>query len=96
MAITPKDIDHLALLSRLGLSEEEKEKLAPDLARILDYVGELQKVNTKEVLPLSGGTDLLNIFREDKASPPEVSPEELLKEAPPREGHHVKVPRILE
>ncbi|MBI2633830.1 MAG: Asp-tRNA(Asn)/Glu-tRNA(Gln) amidotransferase subunit GatC [Parcubacteria group bacterium] len=93
--ISEADIEHLAMLSRLGLSEEEKENLVPELARILDYVGELEKVNTGKIEPLAGGTDLFNVAREDISSMSRDS-EALLKAAPSVENNFLKVPRILD
>ncbi|MFN7088458.1 MAG: Asp-tRNA(Asn)/Glu-tRNA(Gln) amidotransferase subunit GatC [Candidatus Paceibacteria bacterium] len=94
--ITEKEIEHLAKLARLGLSLKEKEKLAPEFERILDFVGELSEVDTKDIEPLTGGTDLLNIVRSDKARPQDVSPEELILLSPQKEGKYFKVPRILQ
>jgi aspartyl-tRNA(Asn)/glutamyl-tRNA(Gln) amidotransferase subunit C len=98
MAIIPEEIEHLALLARLGLDAKEKAKITPDLAKILDYVGELQKVNTENVTPLTGGTTLQNVLRDDepKLSPSLPSGTELLSQARETEGSAVKVPRILE
>lgn len=97
MAIGPKEIEHLALLARLGLSAEEKKKLAGDMERILEYVGELSKVNTKDVEPMTGGTDLENALRQDEERVDTYEAKDyLLDQAPKKEGRHIKAPRILE
>jgi len=60
------EINHLLELARLDLSEEEKDKIAHDLTAILSYVEQLQEVNTEGIEPMSGGTLLENIYREDE------------------------------
>lgn len=93
--ISEGNIEHLAKLSRLGFRDEEKEGLVPELARILDYVSELEKVNTAKVEPLAGGTDLFNVTREN-VQVETFESEVLLEQAPVKEKGFIKVPRILE
>ena len=62
-----KDVEHLAGLARLEFSSEEAELLTNDLEKILDHFKELKEVNTEGVLPLTGGTSLKNVVREDSA-----------------------------
>lgn len=62
-----KDVEHLASLARLELSLHEAEMLTKDLEKILDHFEELKEVITDGVLPLTGGTGLNNIAREDTA-----------------------------
>jgi aspartyl-tRNA(Asn)/glutamyl-tRNA(Gln) amidotransferase subunit C len=64
--ITREVLEHLASLARIQLTPEEEEKFLKDLQSILDYFKELQEVNTEHVEPLSGGTLLTNVFREDE------------------------------
>ena len=66
LTINKKEIKHLAALSRLELTEKEEEKLMHDLAGILDHFKELEAVDTKGVVPLTGGTQMVNVFREDE------------------------------
>ncbi len=63
--LTKKDLEHLTALARLDLKAGEEEKLQKDLGSILDYFKELQEVDTENVLPMAGGTELKNITRED-------------------------------
>jgi aspartyl-tRNA(Asn)/glutamyl-tRNA(Gln) amidotransferase subunit C len=56
---------HLAKLARIELDSREEEKLLKDLTEILDYFKELEALDTTNVVPMAGGTDLKNIFRED-------------------------------
>ncbi|MGC9598799.1 MAG: Asp-tRNA(Asn)/Glu-tRNA(Gln) amidotransferase subunit GatC [Minisyncoccia bacterium] len=65
-AITKRELEHLAKLARLSLDPREEEKLLKDLGRILDYFKELQELDTANVAPMTGGTDLRNVFRDDK------------------------------
>jgi len=81
------EINHLLELARLELSNEEKEKIAHDLAKILDYVNQLQEANTKNLEPMAGGTFSENILRDD-----EINPQKLNLE---KEGYF-EVPPIFE
>jgi len=62
-----KDVERLAGLSRLELTSKEAELLTKDLEKILAHFEELKEVETDGVLPLTGGTSLKNIVREDMA-----------------------------
>lgn len=64
--LTKQDLEHLAKLVRIELDPTEEEKLLKDLASILDYFKELQMLDTKNVAPMTGGTDLRNVFRDDE------------------------------
>lgn len=63
--IDKKTLEHLAELARIKLDEKEEEKLLADLSKILDYFQELQELDTSSVEPMTGGTDLKNVLRED-------------------------------
>ena len=63
--ITKHELEHLATLARIELDPKEEEKLLKDLGAILDYFKELQELDTTNVKPMTGGTDLVNVFRED-------------------------------
>jgi len=64
-AITKHELEHLAKLARIELDPHEEEKLLKDLSNILEYFKELQALDTSAVAPMTGGTDLRNVFRED-------------------------------
>ena len=64
-AITKRELEHLAKLARIELNPKEQEKLLKDLGSILDYFKELQELDTSNVPPMTGGTDLRNVFRDD-------------------------------
>jgi aspartyl-tRNA(Asn)/glutamyl-tRNA(Gln) amidotransferase subunit C len=63
--LTKHDLKHLAELARIELDPKEEEKLLKDLGKILHHFEELQELGTAEVPPMTGGTDLRNIFRGD-------------------------------
>jgi aspartyl-tRNA(Asn)/glutamyl-tRNA(Gln) amidotransferase subunit C len=63
--LTKHDLEHLAKLARIELDPKEEEKLLKDLGNILEYFKELQAVDTASVAPMTGGTDLKNVFRDD-------------------------------
>lgn len=92
--ITPKDIEHLAQLARLELSEKENEQLNNDLPRIVEYVGQLQQVDTKGVEETSQVTGLENVTQPDEPCESNIH-EELLKNAPKTQNNLVEVPKIL-
>lgn len=64
--ITKETLEHLAELARLELKPEEEEKLLRDLQKILGHFEELKSLDTAHVAPISGGTELLGVFRGDE------------------------------
>ena len=95
--ITKKDLEHIAWLSRLELSEDDKEKYTPKLNSVLDYFGELDKVNTEGVEPTYHVLQLSNVFREDEEGVPtgRISQEEALSNAPKKQDGFFKAPRMM-
>ena len=94
MAIEIKDVEHLAGLARITISDKEKEVLRHDLEGILDYVSKVKEVVPEMSAPKAG--KLRNVLREDK-NPHEdrMFTEDLLNAAPTREGDHIFVKKIL-
>ncbi len=66
-SINKKELEHLARLARIEIGQGEEEKLLKDLGNILDHFKELQALDTADVAPMTGGTDLANVFRPDAA-----------------------------
>lgn len=95
MAITRDEVFHVARLARLSLSEEEADTLRAQLARILDYIRQLERLDTRDVVPTSHAVDSGTPLREDVAVP-FGDPEAILANAPDREDNYFRVPRILE
>jgi aspartyl-tRNA(Asn)/glutamyl-tRNA(Gln) amidotransferase subunit C len=92
--ITRDDIAHLARLSRLALSDEELDHLAPQLDQIISAVAQVQEVAAEGIPPTSHATGLTNVFRDDEPRPC-LTPQEALSGAPAVELQRFKVPRIL-
>jgi aspartyl/glutamyl-tRNA(Asn/Gln) amidotransferase C subunit len=93
MTIDDKTIEHLADLSRIKIDKTDREKLAGDLEGILGYFKALTELNTDNVLPVTGGTDLMNVFKKDEEN------NELLKKGrdvfPEEEKGLLKVPAVF-
>lgn len=97
MSITKKDVEHVARLARLALTEEEKERFTAQLGQILTYVEKLNQLNTDNVPPTSHVLPLANVWREDRAESGALgAPEEILTNAPEREGPFFKVKKVIE
>jgi aspartyl-tRNA(Asn)/glutamyl-tRNA(Gln) amidotransferase subunit C len=94
MSITRDEVAHLARLSRLALSDEELDHLAPQLGQIITAVAQVQEVAAEGIPPTSHATGLTNVFRDDQPGPC-LLPEEALSQAPAVEQRRFKVPRIL-
>lgn len=94
MAIELKDVEHLAGLARIAVSEDEKKILQHDLEEILAYVSQVTEVTAELGVPTAG--DLRNVMRED-GLPHEagIFTEDILKQAPKREGNRISVKKIL-
>ena len=93
--ISRSDVEHVAALARLGLTDEEIDRLVPQLSRILEAVGKLAAVDTSSVGPTAQVIALENVMRDDIARP-SMEREAALAEAPLREGSLVRVPVVLE
>ncbi|MEK6570910.1 MAG: Asp-tRNA(Asn)/Glu-tRNA(Gln) amidotransferase subunit GatC [Bacteroidota bacterium] len=95
MAVTLKDVEHVANLARLEFSDEEKKTLMNQLNRILEYMEKLNELDTSKVEPLSHVIPLTNVFREDKVKP-SLSASDVLKNAPAKTDKFFKVPKVIE
>ena len=95
MKITRQEVDHVARLARLGLSDEEKERMRAQLDAILTYIDKLNQLDTGEVEPTSHVIPMTNVFREDTVWSC-LSQEQALTNAPDRQEGFFRVPRILE
>jgi aspartyl-tRNA(Asn)/glutamyl-tRNA(Gln) amidotransferase subunit C len=89
------DIEKVARLARLELSEEEKITFGDQLEQILAYMEQLNQLNTTGVEPTSHAIPISNVFREDEVKP-SLLQKEVLAIAPDEEEGHFKVPRIIE
>jgi aspartyl-tRNA(Asn)/glutamyl-tRNA(Gln) amidotransferase subunit C len=89
------DIEKVARLARLELSEEEKETFGNQMEQILTYMEQLNRLDTSGVEPTSHAIPIDNVFRDDEVKP-SFPHEEVLAIAPDEEEGHFKVPRIIE
>lgn len=89
------DVDHVARLARLALTDEERERLRSQLPVILEHAERVQEIAAEDVPATSHPIPLSNVFREDEPEPT-LSQEEALAGAPETENGQFKVPRIVE
>lgn len=96
MKLTKQEIDHLALLARIGVTEEEKEKFGSQISSILEYVSKLDEVDTKDVLPTLQPGWSMNVTRNDVAKNCDKETREgILANMPAREGDLLKVKPVF-
>jgi len=93
--LTREDVLKLARLARLELSDDEIEEYQKELSAVLDYVAQLDTVDTEGLQPTSQVTGLKNVTRDDQVIDYGVSPEELLQLAPKSQDGHIKVKRMI-
>ncbi|MBI3811129.1 MAG: Asp-tRNA(Asn)/Glu-tRNA(Gln) amidotransferase subunit GatC [Nitrospirae bacterium] len=95
MKLGKEEVEHVAKLARLAVSEEEKEAFSRQLSEILTYIGKLNELDTSKVEPTSHVLDLSNVFRDDIVSE-SLPAADVLANAPDRESDHFRVPKIIE
>ena len=93
--ITREEVEHVARLARLGLTEEEKERMTAQLDSILGYMHKLSQLDTSEVEPTTTVIPMASVMRDDEVRP-SLRQEEALANAPDREDVFFRVPRIIE
>lgn len=92
--ISKKDVDHVALLGRLELTEQERDMYTKQLNDILEHFQSLERLDTENVPPTAHVLPLKNIFREDWVGQ-HISREDALSNCPDRDENFFKVPRIV-
>jgi aspartyl-tRNA(Asn)/glutamyl-tRNA(Gln) amidotransferase subunit C len=92
--IDREQVRKVAHLARLELTEAEEEQFTRELGSILEYVEQLQELDTENVPPTTRAIDVSNITRADQLEPYRDR-EALLKNAPEQDGDYFKVPKIL-
>ncbi len=92
--ITIADVEHVALLSRLELTDEEKKLYSKQLNAMLEYASMLEELDTREIPPTAHVLPLKNVFREDKVGG-HLPLEKTLQNAPDADGNFFKVPKIV-
>jgi len=94
MAISRQELERIAKLARIGLTEEEKRKFVGELSAVIDYFEKLKEVDTSSVDLNLSEVENLNVTREDKSVDTEIQ-EAILKNAPLREERYFKVKSVL-
>ncbi len=95
MKITRQEVEHVAKLARLELSEQDKEKLTDQLSNILTYVEKMNELDTTGIEPTSHVLNISNVMRDDV--PVESLPQgRAIGNAPDKALGHYKVPKIIE
>ena len=96
MKLSKQQVEHVAKLARLGITEKEKEKFRKELSAILGFVEKLNEAKTEGVEPTAHITGLKNVTREDESGMTnQESREKIMKLAPKRKNGYVKVKAIL-
>lgn len=94
--LTPQDVTHIAELSKLGLSEEEKAVFATQLSQVLKFVDVLVKVDTADVQPMAHVQEVVNVLRDDVVVQcDEETRQAILQAFPARTGDLLKVKAVL-
>jgi len=95
MKLSREEVQHIARLARLGMTEAELERFREQLSNILENFEILQQVDTSDVPPTTQSVALQNVVRDDKVAP-SLPPDDVLANAPQREGELFRVKAVLE
>ena len=95
MSVTVEEVRHIARLARLRLTEVEEVGMADQLSKILDYIEQLNELDTSGVEPMSHVLDLVNATRDDIVEQ-RISHEDALRNAPAADSDYFRVPRFVE
>lgn len=93
--ISADEVKRIAVLARIGVTDEEAASLSVELGQIVEFVEQLQNVDTKDLPETNQVTGLVDVWREDEVKPSAVSQKDLLKNAPMTEDGYIKVHRVL-
>ena len=94
MSITIRDVEYVAKLAKLKLSEAEKRKFQKELDKIITYIDQLNQVDTENVPPTSHVIPMENVLREDKVKS-SLTQEEALANAPDKKDGYFRVPKVI-
>ncbi|MDB5352958.1 MAG: glutamyl-tRNA(Gln) and/or aspartyl-tRNA(Asn) amidotransferase, subunit [Planctomycetota bacterium] len=95
MSLSRDEVTQVALLARLRLEPEELETFTGQLNQIVEFVAQLQELDTHDIVPLAHGVEVRNVFREDLRGP-SLPREAALANAPKRNSESFLVPAVLE
>jgi len=96
LSLLREQVQHIARLARVGLSDDDIAKFSEQLSEILDYFERLRQVDTEGVPPTAHTLPLQNIWREGDQTEPPLDKEDVLANAPVRDGDYFRVKVILE
>jgi len=88
------DINHIAKLARLKLTDAEKERFSKQMGTIIEYIEKLNELDTKDVEPTAHVLGLNNVFREDVATKP-LTDQNPINDSPAHSKGHYEVPKII-
>jgi len=93
--IDKNTVEHVALLARIQISQDQKHYLGTQLSNIIEYIDKLKKLDVRGVEPMRGLHVNQNIFRKDHPCQcPDT--DKILNNAPSKEGNYFKVPKVIE
>ncbi len=95
MPLSREDVLHVARLARIALNDDEVERFRTQLSDILDHFDVLRQIDTEGVPPTAHTLDLVNVERDDEVRP-SMPVEDVLRNAPAREGDLFRVRAVLE
>jgi aspartyl-tRNA(Asn)/glutamyl-tRNA(Gln) amidotransferase subunit C len=95
MKLSREEVLHIARLARVALTEEEITRMSEQLSNLLEHFEVLQRVNTEGVPPTAQSVTLQSVMRPDEVAP-SLPPEDILANAPRREGDYFRVKPVLE
>lgn len=95
MTLSLSEVEHIARLARLDLTDDEKERYRQQLSAILDYIAQLQELDTQAIPPTSSVLPPRSVLRPDQARPG-LTPTDLLANAPQVEAGQFRVPPVLD
>ena len=95
MKISRKEVEHVAVLARLALKDEELDQLTGQMDQILGYVDKLNELDTDGIVPTAHAVPVENAFREDVVKP-SIGIEKALKNAPDPANDCFRVPKVIE
>jgi len=96
MAIAKSEVEKIAGLARINLTEAEKEKMAREMSSILEYIDKLNELDTKNVEPMASITGLENVFRKDVERPIGADRENIINQFPHKKEDYLKVKAVFE
>jgi len=94
MSISIEQVRYVARLARLSFTQEEEVRMAQDLSAVLDYMQQLDELDTDQVPPMAHVLDRVDVFRPD-VSQERIDRAQALSNAPDTDGEYFRVPKVL-